>query len=404
VISTQDSERLGGSVVSTTEAAPNRGEQEPLRLLQVINRIWMGGTEYALLNMTSGMRAELFEHRFCSLRGCDPEFPRRSMIDGKVFFAGENNGRFQFPIFRLARIMRQYRPHIVHSRNWGAIEAVFAARLAKVPVVIHSEHGYELEMLKGLPRRQRLMRRAAYAFCDAIFTVTQELRDFHARQAGISAKRIRVIHNGVDTKRFSPGSNLCLREQFNIPQHRLVIGTVARMVPIKNHRTLLQAAELLMAKGVDAHFLLAGGGPLLESYQAYVRNSKALADRVVFLGRTENVPDVLRAMDVFVLPSTSEGMSNTILEAMASGLPVVATRVGGNGEVVQEGQTGWLFPPGDSEKLAGLVEDLLLNRERLRAAGRAGRDRVLTHFGLEGMVANYESLYLELARRSGLKV
>jgi sugar transferase (PEP-CTERM/EpsH1 system associated) len=404
VISTHDSKQPGGKVVSTIETSPNRGEQQPLRLLQVINRICMGGTEYALLNMTSGMRAELFEHRICSLRGWDPEFSRRSMIDGKAFFAGENNGRIQFSIFRLARIMRQYRPHIVHSRNWGAIEAIFAARLARVPVVIHSEHGYELEMLKGLPRRQRLMRRAAYGLCDGIFTVSHELRDFHARQAGISAKRIRVIHNGVDTRRFSPGSNLCLREQLHIPPHRLVIGTVARMVPIKDHGTLLRAAELMIAKGVDAHFLLVGGGPLLESHQAYVRNSKALADRVVFLGGIDGVPDVLRAMDVFVLPSTSEGMSNTILEAMASGLPVVATRVGGNGEVVQEGQTGWLFPPGDSEKLAGRLEDLLLDRERLQAAGRAGRERVLTHFGLEGMVANYESLYLELARRSGLKV
>jgi sugar transferase (PEP-CTERM/EpsH1 system associated) len=354
--------------------------------------------------MTLGMRPGLFEHRFCTLRGCDPEFPRRAMVDGKVFVAGENNGSFQFPVFRLARIMRRYRPHIVHSRNWGSIESVFAARLARVPVVIHSEHGYKLEMLNGVPLRQKMMRRAAYTLCDAVFTVTGELRNFHARQVGISPDRIRVIHNGVDTKLFTPGSDLRLREQLNIPSGRLVIGTVARMVPIKDHGTLLRAAELLITKGLDIHLLLAGGGPLLESYREYVRNSNALIDRVVFTGRSENVPDVLRAIDVFVLPSTSEGMSNTILEAMASGLPVVATGVGGNGEVVEEGQTGWLFPPGDAPALAGRLDELALDRERLRAAGKAGRQRVLKYFSLHGMVRNYENLYMELARRNGIKV
>ena len=289
----------------------NHRKTEPLRVLQVVNRIWMGGTEYALLNMMSSLDQRLFEHRVCAVRGCDPAFPRMSMVEGKTFVAGQHNGNLQFAVFRLTQIMRRYRPHIVHSRNWGAIEAIFAARLAGVPVVIHSEHGYEVEMLKGLPFRQRVLRRAAYALADSVFTVTQELRDFHTRQAWTSPGKIRVIYNGVDTQRFSPSSNARVREEFNIPPHRLVIGTVGRMVLIKDHRTLLQAFELLVAGGVDAHLLLVGSGPLFEAHQAYVNDSRTIVNRVYFAGRCDNVPEMLQAMDIFVLLSICEGMSNT---------------------------------------------------------------------------------------------
>ena len=382
----------------------NHRKTEPLRVLQVVNRIWMGGTEYALLNMMSSLDQRLFEHRVCAVRGCDPAFPRMSMVEGKTFVAGQHNGNLQFAVFRLTQIMRRYRPHIVHSRNWGAIEAIFAARLAGVPVTIHSEHGYEIEMLKGLPLRQRLLRRAAYALADSTFTVTRELRDFHARQARISPGKIRVIHNGVDTQRFSPGRDTRLRERLHIPPQRLVIGNVGRMVPIKDHGTLLRAVELLVASGVDAHLLLIGSGPLLEAHRAYVRASRTIADRVYFAGSCENVPEMLLAMDVFVLPSICEGMSNTLLEAMASGLPVVATRVGGNSEVVDEGRTGWLVLPGNAKELSERLQYLSLNRERIQEAGLAARERAIRQFSLERMVADYQNLYLELARQRGLDV
>ena len=386
----------------TVESGRCHRKTEPLRVLQVINRIWMGGTEYAVLNIMSGMDEKLFEHRICALRGYDPAFPRMSMVEGKTFVAGQHNGNLQIAVFRLARIMRQYRPHIVHSRNWGAVEAIFAARLAGVPVVIHSEHGYEVEMLKGLPFRQRVLRRAAYALADSVFTVTQELRDFHTQQAWISPDKIRVIYNGVDTQRFLPGSNMDAREKFGIPPHRLVIGTVGRMVRIKDHKTLLQAFEMLVAGGVDAHLLLVGSGPLLEAHQAYVKDSRVIANRVCFAGRCDNVPEMLRAMDIFVLPSICEGMSNTLLEAMATGLPAVATRVGGNSEVVDHDRTGWLFSPGNAEELWHRLRLLSLNRECLQEVGRAARDRAVRQFSLDRMVNDYQDLYMELTRRRGL--
>jgi len=387
------------------ESPPVPAQAGLLRILQVVNRIWMGGTEYALLNMIDGLSDGHFEHRICAVRGCDSNFPRMAQVAGKIFVAGAHSSNFQFPLFRLTRIMRSYRPHIVHSRNWGAIEAIFAARLARVPIVVHSEHGYELEMLSGLPRRQRLLRRSAYSLTDAIFAVTGELRDFHARQAWISPERFQVIYNGVDIKRFQPQPELRIgiRQQLGIPTGRFVVGTVGRMVPIKDHGTLLRAAESLIENGVNLHLLLVGSGPQLASHEAYVRRSNLLRDRTHFAGRSERVPEMLQAMDVFVLPSISEGMSNTLLEAMACGLPTIATRVGGNQEVVAEGQGGWLFSPGDSVELKEHLRLLATNKALRDRAGLAGRMRAVEKFSLNTMVANYRSLYLRLAERKGLK-
>src|SRR5260370_38106971 len=133
--------------------------------------------------------------------------------------------------------MRQYRPHIVHSRNWGAIEAVFAARLAAVPVVIHSEHGYELDMLKGLPMRRRLIRRAAYAAADAVFTVSSDLRDYHARQIGISREKVNVLVNGVDSERFAPRpqKRLACRANLGLPGDSFLCGTAGRLITTNDH-------------------------------------------------------------------------------------------------------------------------------------------------------------------------
>ncbi len=376
-----------------------------LRVMHVINRLDTGGTEYGILKVIAGLDNETFEHRLCTTRGFDPGLANAQRLDGKLLVAGQPGGaERQFLLFRLARIMRAYRPHIVHSRNWGAIEAIPAARLARVPVAIHSEHGYEVEILAGLPRRQRLLRRVTYAMADAVFTVTSDLRSYHARQAWVSDEQIRVIPNGVDTRRFAPRpeQRRDARERLGLPANSFVIGTVGRMVPIKDHPTLLRAAELLAGRGVDACIVLAGSGPELARNQQWVESSATLAGRVRFLGGCDNIPDVLNALDVFVLPSLREGMSNTLLEAMASGLPVVATRVGGNPELVDDDSSGWLFSPGDAAGLAVRLERLAHDAELRRRFGAAARERAVAQFSLERMVTNYRKLYLELAGRRGI--
>ncbi len=295
--------------------------------------------------------------------------------------------------------MRKVRPTIVHSRAWGGIEAVFAARLACVPVVIHSEHGYQLEMLAGLPLRQRMLRHLAYRTATAVFTVTRELRSYHAAQAWIDPDRIRVLYNGVDGEIFKPRPKIgiAIRRQLDIPLDRHVVGFVGRLVPLKDAITLLKAVEALVAKPPEIHALLVGSGPELARLQEYVSRSPQLHGRVTFTGTAENVADVLNAMDVFVLPSLKEGMSNTLLEALASGLPVVATRVGGNPEIIEEGVCGCLFAPGDAEELIRKIDVLLQNRGLRVQFGQSAREKALEQFSLTGMLNRYRDLYAGLA-------
>jgi sugar transferase (PEP-CTERM/EpsH1 system associated) len=298
--------------------------------------------------------------------------------------------------------MRQYRPHIVHTRNWGAIEAVAAAKLVGVPVVIHSEHGYEVDMFAGLPMRRRLFRRASYAMADSVFALTRELRDYHARQVWISPERIGVIYNGVDTQRFAPNkkTRIATRAELGLPETSFVVGSVGRLVPIKDHQTLLKAAALLSAKGIDVRLLLVGSGPEREKLQSQAIGP--LEGRVCFAGDSGRVPEMLNAMDVFVLPSLGEGMSNTLLEAMACGLPVLATSVGGNPEIIENNVDGRLFTPGDADRLAAQLKLLAQEPALIHQLGTAARNRAIESFSMSRMLETYRRFYLDLAARRGI--
>jgi sugar transferase (PEP-CTERM/EpsH1 system associated) len=370
----------------------------------VINRLAQGGTEGVIIRLVRHLNYDFFDHRICALRGFQVEWVQQEQLADKVYALGGKWRRPHFPLRGLIRVMKQYRPSIVHSRNWGSIEAILAARLAGVPVVIHSEHGYEMDMLEGLPFRRRLLRRGLYTMADAVFTVTRELRDFHARETWLAPERIRVIHNGVDSSRFSPRpeTRQQMREQLGIVRGAFVLGTVGRMVPIKDQHTLLRAAELLVRRGVNVCLLLVGYGSALSELQGYASSSPELRGRALFAGLSQGVAELLNAMDVFVLASLKEGMSNTLLEAMASGLPVVATRVGGNSELVEEGRSGWLFAPGNAEQLADQLALLANDEASRRQLGAAARRRVLEQFSFDRMLEQYRNLYLEMAVHRGL--
>ena len=375
----------------------------PIRVMHVINGMTLGGTEKVVLKLTNTL-TEGFDHRICCIRDFDTDLVRAHLRPGQLTALKLPQSRFALFLPQLVRAIRSCKPDVVHSRNWGAIEAVFAARLAAVPVVIHSEHGYDADGMRTMPFRQRCLRRAASSAADVFFTVSHELRDFHAVQAGIRPDRIRVIYNGVDVHAFSPqpAARARLRAEHGIGPGEFVLGAVGRMVRIKDYQTLIQAAGLLVSKGLNFKLMLVGDGPELPGLIALAENLPGVRERLITLGQRNDVSELLSAMDVFVQTSLREGMSNTILEAMAAGLIPVVTCVGGNTEIVEDSESGWLFDAGDVEYLSRLLHRLAVQPDSRMSIGEAARRRVQEMFSNERMLANYRALYLELAARRGV--
>lgn len=369
----------------------------PIRILHVLDRLDIGGTEKVVSRLIKGLEPELFEHSICTLRGAAPA-AKSWMSDVNISDAGCDAAGFQFNVLRLAETMRSLRPTIVHSRNWGGIEAAIGARLAGVPIVVHSEHGYQLDMRYGLPLRQRILRHIAYRCAHAVFTVSDDLRRFHAVQGWWDPSLINVLPNGVEIARYSPCSEVRarVRRELGLSADALVVGFVGRLVDLKGVPTLLEALGNLLPVVPEIRALVVGSGPELGRLQDCVANSAALRGRVMFVGARDDVADLLKAMDIFVLPSLMEGMSNTILEAMATGVPVIATRVGGNPEIVTDAVAGYLFEPGDAVDLSKKLATLLLDRGLRGSIGHEARKRILKDFSLEVMLTRYRELYLGL--------
>jgi sugar transferase (PEP-CTERM/EpsH1 system associated) len=379
--------------------------ESSIHILHVLDRLDVGGTEKGIAKLIAGLDPDLFQHSICTLRGTAP-VARSWMPEVRITDVGSGTDGFRFNVLRLASVIKAIRPTIVHSRNWGGIEAPLAACLAGVPVILHSEHGYQLDMKNGLPTRQRILRHVAYRCSHAVFTVSRELRDFHAAQAWWNVNSMGIVPNGVDGDRFAPSREVSarIRRELGISSDALVVGFVGRLVALKDVKTLLLALEGLVSKVREVHAIVVGSGPELIGLRDYVDGSATLRGRVCFTGPREDVPDLLKAMDLFVLPSLMEGMSNTILEAMATGLPVIATNVGGNPEILTDSVSGYLFQPGNVDELRSKLATLLLNRELRKGFGQAARSRALTTFSLEAMLRQYRQLYLDLAtRQSGIE-
>jgi sugar transferase (PEP-CTERM/EpsH1 system associated) len=370
-----------------------------IRILHVVNSLGSGGLENGLVNL-AGCLPE-FEHVVVATRSLGPNAARLERLGARVECLNfPDEGRFGTPA--IASVIRRFAPGVVHSRNWGAIEAVFAGRWAGGCGLVHSEHGMEAGAEAPQPCRRRWLRRMAFEAADRVVAVSRQLGEFHARRTGFPEARIEVIHNGVDCRRFRAGEDArrCMRRELGLDDDAFCVGCVANLLPVKDHMTLLRAFAAHAAGPGRRRLLLAGEGPERERVEAFVRSHHECTGRVCFLGSTTRVAELLNALDVFVLPSLNEGISNALLEAMASGVPVVATAAGGNPEVVETGVSGMLFPPGDHAALGECLH-LLEGRPDLRLRlGRGAARRVREAFSLEAMASSWRGVYEETARGS----
>ncbi len=402
--------RLRSEIVGIQDAE-TRTRPRLLKVLHVVDNFSAGGAAVGVLNLarattwaTSWALAEQLKHGVLSLApsaALAGELPAGSPV--RVLPPGRH-GLFGF-VSRLAKWVRKERFDILHVNNPGAwLDVALAARLTGRPCV-QTFHGLECrvdDLPAGPPAMLRWKCFLAARMTAAVTAVGEASRAAVAQLSGLALDAVQVIPNGIDLRRFvpDPGSRSKLRAELKIEGRAPLAVHVAGLRPVKDQHTLLRAWRLVVAQSVGPapRLLIVGNGPCHDELVSLTREM-GIANQVRFLGQRADVQNVLPACDVFVLSSLTEGLSLAILEAMACGLPVVATNVGGNGELVREGVTGRLTPPGDPERLALALIDLLSNPSLASRMGLAGRRLVEEHHDLETMAARYVALYSAVGHR-----
>ncbi|MCU7375678.1 TIGR03088 family PEP-CTERM/XrtA system glycosyltransferase [Paucibacter sp. O1-1] len=374
-------------------------DRRPL-ILHVVYRFDTGGLENGVVNLINEMDPRAYRHAVLALTEVT-EFRqrvRRSDVQFIALHKPPGHGFWLYP--KLYRLLRELKPAVVHTRNLAALEVVVPAWAAGVPVRVHGEHGRDVGDLDGTHRGYQRLRRLYGLFVHRFVALSRDLAGYLHGKVGLPEASIRQIYNGVDIRRFQPAAQ---REAlagcaFGAPEH-FIVGTVGRMQTVKDQTTLARAFVLALQQRPDLRprlrLVMAGEGPLREQVLQLLAEA-GMAELAWLPGERGDVAGWMRALDCFVLPSLAEGVSNTILEAMASALPVVATAVGGNVELVEEGRSGFLVPPADPQAMAARIIELADDGERARRLGAAGRRAVEQRFAMPVMVAGYQGLYDEL--------
>ena len=365
-------------------------------IAHVIHRLGAGGMENGLVNLVNHLPGDRFRHAIVCLTSSS-EFERRITAPGvEVIEMHKRPGPGVAMYPKMQRLLRRLKPAVVHTRNIGTLDMAPVAAVSGVAVRIHGEHGWVASDPAGMNRKYRFLRRLCNPLIHGYVAVSADIARWMSTVIGIADDKIQQIYNGVDTTKFTPrGATAVL--PFDVPREELVVlGTVGRIDPIKGQDTLLAAIRCVLQSRPELRrtlrLIVTGDGPLLPALREQAARD-GVADVVWLTGARDDIADILRQLDVFILPSLNEGMSNTILEAMSCGRPVLATRVGGNGELVVPGVTGELVSAAAPAELAQRIMQYCDDANLRQRQGRAGRERVVSEFSLQAMVARYTELY-----------
>jgi sugar transferase (PEP-CTERM/EpsH1 system associated) len=371
---------------------------QPPLVLHLIYRLAVGGLENGLINLINRMPPERYRHVIVCLTETTDFQQRLERDDVCVMALHKRAGNDTQVYAQLWRILRQLRPQIVHTRNLPTMEYAVLAACAGVPGRIHGEHGRDIYDLDGSKVKYNLLRRLVKPFVHRYITVSANLANWLVHTIGVGHDRVVHIYNGVDMQRFVPRSSRhqMIGPEGFAPPGTFVVGTVGRMEAVKDQLTLVRSFLHLLQTVPQARerarLVLIGEGPLREASQQLLCDA-GVAHLAWLPGERHDVPAIMRTLDLFILPSLAEGISNTILEAMASGLPVIATQVGGNPELVEAEQTGMLVPPADPAAMAEAISTYFVDAERCQHHGQAARRRVETCFSMQAMVDHYLHVY-----------
>lgn len=388
------------------QGAGRAGDDRPL-VMHVLYSFDVGGLENGVVNLINHMAPERFRHVVVALAQCAPDFCQRVQRADVEFISLHKPPGHGIKLYtRFYRLCRQLRPAIVHTRNLAALEFAVPAALAGVPARVHGEHGWDSSDPGGTQRKYQLLRRGYSPLVNRYVALSGQIESYLTERVGIAASRVERICNGVDTLRFRPASTrqAVAGSPFEDPD-LVIVGTVGRLQTVKDQLNLVRAVAIARGQGeagARLRLVIAGDGPQRAEVEAEIA-ATGIGDITWLAGARSDVPEVMRALDIFALPSQAEGISNTILEAMASGLPVVATEVGGNAELVVEGETGALVPAQDPHAMAQALLRYTADAALRQSHGTAGRQRVERNFSIDNMVARYTRLYEQLLRPNGAR-
>jgi len=381
-----------------------------IRVLELIDTFTVGGAEKLVLSLATSLDPNRFEVIPCALfrsgpleqemRAAGIEYrilglPRRSVLAGPFFIADVSR-----IVTALRRILKELSIDILHTHlTHSTLVGFLATRQRKRPLFCTSLHSIIFDSLRGrLSPRAWFMYggiRTTFSRADRIVAVSKKVADAFQAYSGVPQELITTIPNGVDGDLFRSNEDRTqLRQRLKLPTDRLMIISVGRLMQEKGHPYLLSAVASIPSRERPV-VLIAGDGPDRTDLEAKIKRF-ALEHDACLLGNRQDVPDLLAAADLFVLPSLWEGLSLALLEAMAAGLPCVVTAVGENPEVIETGKSGVLVPPADEPALAEAIRRLLREPLQRKRMGEAARERFQRHFSLERCVESHETLYREL--------
>lgn len=372
--------------------------KHPPLIVHLIYRLDFGGLETLLVECINRITSDQYRQAIICLKDYTDFSKKITQPNVELFALNKAPGLGLGTHVKLWKLLVRLKPAILHTYNLPSVEYNFTATLAGVPIRIHAEHGRDASDPCGKNRKHKLLRQFMIYFVHCFVPVSSDLRDWLKNRVHIPDRKIRLIHNGVDTDVFTPDD----KKSKNTNQY-FVIGSVGRIEDVKNHSGLIDAFIALRSKvtadqAQQLRLVIVGDGPLLPSLKEKIVNS-GIESYVTLTGARNDIPELLKTFSVFALSSIAEGTPVVILEAMASGLPVVATRVGGVPEVVNDGNTGMLVDVSDADAFSSALTFYINHPEVAQQHGTAGREFVEKNNSVSAMVAAYMELYNTLYQK-----
>ncbi len=355
----------------------------------VVPSLVMGGLEMMVVHLSAALREKGIDVQVVSLDGEGALDALAGQMNVPVHHVPSRGWKTLVRSSPLSQFIASFQPAIIHSHNGSWARAVAASRISGIGRVVHTIHGFD----EYGSRKLRWMERLAGAFTDKVVTVSAELSAHASADLWIPVRKVVLVANGVTPVEFNDASPKCFPSAWS--EKDPVVVAVGRLVEVKAHATLIKAMRLVVANYPNARLIIVGGGPLREELEALVSVSDLL-NSVHFAGERSDARLIMSAASVFCLPSLSEGLSLSLLEAMASALPVVVTAVGESPNIVNS-KIGHLVPSNSAESLASALLDLLNDPEKGRRMGEAGKELVEQKYSMRRTMFHYLQIYRQIA-------